>query len=52
VIGGSFLSASDARFHFGLGEAGVVDEVTAIWSDGSRKSLSIVSAKAKVRITR
>jgi enediyne biosynthesis protein E4 len=52
VIGGSFLSASDPRFHFGLGEVQVVDEVTAIWADGSRKSLSAVTANAKVQISR
>lgn len=52
VYGASFLSVSDPRFHFGLGEARVADEVTAIWADDSRKSLSAVSANAKVRISR
>jgi tetratricopeptide (TPR) repeat protein len=34
VGGGSFLSASDARLHFGLGEAAAVDSVEVLWPSG------------------
>jgi enediyne biosynthesis protein E4 len=33
--GGSFLSAHDPRFHFGLGPVATVERVTALWPDGS-----------------
>jgi hypothetical protein len=33
--GGSFLSSSDARAHFGLGTTGAVDGVEVRWPDGS-----------------
>ncbi len=36
VIGGSFVSVSDPRFHFGLGAAGRVDRLTLVWPDGRK----------------
>jgi len=36
VIGGSYMSESDRRFHFGLGEVTEVEEVIAVWSDGEK----------------
>jgi enediyne biosynthesis protein E4 len=34
TTGGSYLSASDPRVHFGLGESGAVDEVRVRWPNG------------------
>jgi hypothetical protein len=33
--GGSYLSASDARAHFGLGNVAMIDRIEVIWPDGS-----------------
>ncbi|MGE4619368.1 MAG: CRTAC1 family protein [Planctomycetota bacterium] len=33
--GGSYLSSSDSRVHFGLGSVGLVDTLRVYWSDGS-----------------
>lgn len=33
--GGSYLSASDPRAHFGSGEAAAIDRIEVIWPDGS-----------------
>jgi len=41
--GGSYLSASDPRLHFGLGSAEVVD-LTVFWPDGSASELAAVKA--------
>ncbi|HEX4610944.1 MAG TPA: CRTAC1 family protein, partial [Urbifossiella sp.] len=38
--GGSFLSSSDPRAHFGLGPNGVVDVIEVSWSDGSREEFT------------
>ncbi|MHC4956312.1 MAG: CRTAC1 family protein [Planctomycetota bacterium] len=35
AIGGSFLSVSDTRFHFGLGEAGAVAKLAVTWAGGA-----------------
>jgi hypothetical protein len=32
--GGSYLSSSDPRLHFGLGDAGRIDEVEIAWPSG------------------
>jgi hypothetical protein len=36
---GSYLSASDSRLHFGLGECGRVERLAIRWPDGSRQEL-------------
>jgi hypothetical protein len=40
--GGSFLSSSDPRAHFGLGQAETVEAVEVRWPDGSREAFSEV----------
>lgn len=40
----SYMSSSDPRAHFGLGDATSVDEITIQWPDGSKKILTNVSA--------
>ncbi len=37
VIGGSYVSVNDSRFHFGLGAAERVDRLVLLWPDGSRR---------------
>ena len=39
-----YLSASDPRAHFGLGEAAVADRVTIYWPDGEVQELEAVAA--------
>jgi len=51
VYGGSFCSASDRRFHFGLGPAEHVD-VSATWPDGRRTTLTSVPVDRAVRLER
>ncbi|MBS03681.1 MAG: hypothetical protein CMQ24_13365 [Gammaproteobacteria bacterium] len=48
--GGSYLSASDARVHFGLGTCSVVDELVIIWPDGQRQVLVDLSADQFLRV--
>jgi tetratricopeptide (TPR) repeat protein len=38
--GGSYLSASDGRLHFGLGQSGMVDKVEVRWPSGRVDSFS------------
>ncbi len=42
--GGSYLSSSDPRLHFGLGAASVVDHVEVIWPSGVRQRLDSLPA--------
>ena len=42
--GGSYLSQHDPRLHFGLGRRGKVDRLEVIWPDGSRQTLTNVTA--------
>jgi hypothetical protein len=39
VRGGSYLSASDPRFHFGLGDVRRMERVTVTWPGGATTSL-------------
>ena len=41
---GSYLSASDPRLHFGLGESETISAVGVVWPDGSREVWRGVSA--------
>lgn len=36
--GGSYASAPDRRFLFGLGETGQIDQLTVVWPDGQEQS--------------
>jgi hypothetical protein len=42
--GGSYLSQSDLRLHFGLGDAAKIDKVEVKWPDGSSQSFEGVAA--------
>ncbi len=50
TTGGSYLAAHDARVHFGLGEAKVVDEVTIRWVSGAKRTLRNVKANQVVEV--
>jgi enediyne biosynthesis protein E4 len=47
----SFLSSSDPRVHFGLGETRVLDEVTVRWLDGRSRTLTAVAVDREVVLT-
>jgi hypothetical protein len=49
VVGGSFLSVSDPRFHFGLGAVTEVESITVTWP-GKVEVRSNVAANAVVRV--
>jgi hypothetical protein len=51
VVGGSFLSVSDPRFHFGLGAVNEVESITVTWP-GKVEVRRNVAANAVVRVTR
>ncbi len=42
--GGSYLSVSDRRVHFGLGEAAMVDEIEITWPLGAKQVLRAIPA--------
>ena len=42
--GGSYLSQSDLRLHFGLGDAASIDKVEVLWPDGSAQTFEHVAA--------
>jgi hypothetical protein len=48
--GGSYLSASDPRLHFGLGPARAVDKVEVTWPSGRRDSYAGLAADARYRL--
>ncbi len=52
VFGGSFCSASDPRFHFGLGPASRVDRLTVTWPDGGTSVREAVPVDRAIRIDR
>ncbi len=52
VIGGSYVSVSDRRFHFGLGPATSVDRLTVVWPDGGRTVLRGLAPGKVVRLAR
>ena len=49
---GSYLSASDSRLHFGLGDATSVTGITIQWPDGQRERFPGVSADRLVTLKR
>ncbi|MFQ5653527.1 MAG: FG-GAP-like repeat-containing protein [Planctomycetota bacterium] len=48
--GGSYLSASDPRIHFGLGGAKVAERITIHWPSGTRQTLRDVRAGRVVTV--
>jgi hypothetical protein len=50
TTGTSYLSAHDARLHFGLGAAGTVDELVLAWPSGTVQRWSGVTADRVLRI--
>jgi hypothetical protein len=46
----SYLSASDARVHFGLGGGGKIDAIRVEWPDGSKERFPGVSGGKAVRL--
>jgi hypothetical protein len=52
VIGGSFLSVSDPRFHFGLGDADKLEDLTLVWPDGYRRRLLDLPVNVTLKIAR
>ena len=42
--GGSYLSQSDLRLHFGLGGAAIVERIEIAWPSGARQTLTAVDA--------
>jgi enediyne biosynthesis protein E4 len=49
---GSYLSASDLRAHFGLGESGAIGAVTVQWPDGERERWTDVKPDRMVTLRR
>jgi hypothetical protein len=52
LVGASYLSASDPRFHFGLGPATEVDSLRVIWPDGSETVRSGLAPNQRVSVRR
>lgn len=40
ISGGSYLSQSDLRLHFGLGSHDIIDRVDVLWPDGRKETLT------------
>jgi hypothetical protein len=49
---GSYLSASDVRLHFGLGEAAKVDAVVVQWPDGEKERFTGIKSPGLVTLQR
>ncbi len=49
---GSYLSASDARVHFGLGTSAIVDTLIVDWPDSQRECWTNVAADRLVILKR
>ncbi len=44
ISGGSYLSQSDLRLHFGLGSHDSIDQAEVIWPDGKKETLAHLAA--------
>jgi hypothetical protein len=44
ISGGSYLSQSDLRLHFGLGSHQSIDRVEILWPDGEKETLTGLAA--------
>ena len=51
TAGGSYLSASDLRAHFGLGEAARVEEIRIRWPSGKEEVLKDIPANRILQVT-
>jgi hypothetical protein len=49
---GSYLSASDARVHFGLGTSPAITAVIIQWPDGERERRTDVTADKQITVLR
>jgi hypothetical protein len=49
--GGSYLSQSDLRLHFGLGDASRIDKIEVIWPNGSTQTFENVAADRFYHLT-
>ena len=49
--GGSYLSQSDLRLHFGLGSASVIDRIDILWPSGQKQALVNQSCSQVLTIT-
>ncbi|NKB71312.1 MAG: hypothetical protein GKR89_29920 [Candidatus Latescibacteria bacterium] len=45
VAGGSYLTASDTRLHFGLGPCAAIDQVDIRWPNGTRQQLGPMATR-------
>ncbi len=52
IRGGSYMSASDHRFHFGLGPVTSVDRVRVVWLDGTETVLEKQGVGRVLRVSR
>jgi len=48
--GATYISQSDLRVHFGLGEAEAVDELRVMWPDGRTTTFNDVAANAELQV--
>lgn len=48
--GGSYLSQSDLRLHFGLGDTETIDRINVIWPSGAKSELKNIKADRVLRI--
>jgi len=52
VHGGSFVSVSDDRFHFGLGGVGAIERLSVTWPDGTIQDVSQTRVDRIVKVRR
>jgi len=52
VHGGSFVSVSDDRFHFGLGDVDAVERLTVTWPDGTAEDVPLAGVDRVVAVRR
>ncbi|MEE8171213.1 MAG: ASPIC/UnbV domain-containing protein, partial [Phycisphaerae bacterium] len=48
---GSYLSASDVRVHFGLGDAGLPNRIVAAWPEGRREWWPVDAVEREIVLT-
>ncbi len=51
VSGGSYASTSDPRLHFGLGDAGAIDEIEVHWPSGAKEHFPAAQIDRIVTLT-